>query len=135
MNRVVVSGDYNQLRKEEGFEIGVVHQQNPNIIEDSPLLSPFSIDLPALITPSSLFQKRTTYSILEYEPLLDSSNMTMTDWVRIATDIERNYEGYDAFLVLHGTDTMAYTASALSFLLENLGKTVIVTGSQGLVLD
>jgi 60kDa lysophospholipase len=64
------------------------------------------------------------------QPLLDSSNMTMEDWVKIATDIEVNYRLFDAFIVLHGTDTMAYTASALSFMLENLGKTVIITGSQ-----
>ncbi|KAJ3274212.1 hypothetical protein HDV01_003285 [Terramyces sp. JEL0728] len=87
-------------------------------------------ELQALITPYSLFNKRTRYSVLEYKPLLDSSNMTMSDWIKIATDIEMNYELYDAFVVLHGTDTMAYTASALSFLLENLGKTVILTGSQ-----
>ncbi|KAF9439000.1 hypothetical protein BGZ76_001895 [Entomortierella beljakovae] len=86
--------------------------------------------IPSLITPPSLYGKRTRYSILEYDPLLDSCNMTMTDWVRIATDIEANYELYDAFIVLHGTDTMAYTASALSFMLEELGKTVIITGSQ-----
>ena len=50
------------------------------------------------------------------------------DWIRIATEIELNYDTFDAFVVLHGTDTMAYTSSALSFLLEDLGKTVIVTG-------
>ncbi|KAI9256722.1 asparaginase-domain-containing protein [Sporodiniella umbellata] len=54
----------------------------------------------------------------------------MADWVRIAEDIHLNYQLYDAFIVLHGTDTMAYTASALSFMLEELGKTVIITGSQ-----
>ncbi len=54
----------------------------------------------------------------------------MEDWVRIAEDIERNYDYYDAFIILHGTDTMAYTASALSFMLENLGKPIILTGSQ-----
>ncbi|KAF9580728.1 hypothetical protein BGW38_002502 [Lunasporangiospora selenospora] len=86
--------------------------------------------IPSLITPTSLYGKRIRYSILEYDPLLDSCNMTMTDWVRIATDIEANYELFDAFIVLHGTDTMAYTASALSFMLEDLGKTVIITGSQ-----
>lgn len=48
----------------------------------------------------------------------------MTDWIRIATEIELNYS-FDAFVILHGTDTMAYTASALSFLLEDLGKTVV----------
>ncbi|TPX41746.1 hypothetical protein SeMB42_g05103 [Synchytrium endobioticum] len=86
--------------------------------------------IPALVTPESLYGKRTRYSILEYDPLLDSSNMTMSDWVKIATEIEVNYRMFDAFIVLHGTDTMAYTASALSFMLEELGKTVILTGSQ-----
>lgn len=77
--------------------------------------------IPSLITPPSLYGKRIRYSILEYDPLLDSCNMTMTDWVRIATDIEANYQLFDSFIVLHGTDTMAYTASALSFMLEDLG--------------
>ncbi|CAG8734158.1 3973_t:CDS:2, partial [Dentiscutata heterogama] len=83
-----------------------------------------------LVTPPSFQGKRIKYSIVEYEPLLDSCNMISDDWVRIATDIELNYQSFDAFIILHGTDTMAYTASALSFLLENLGKTVILTGSQ-----
>jgi hypothetical protein len=48
----------------------------------------------------------------------------LADWIRIATEIEHNYS-FDAFVILHGTDTMAYTASALSFLLEDLGKTVV----------
>ena len=51
-------------------------------------------------------------------------------WVKIATDIEKHYQAYDGFVVLHGTDTMAYTASALSFMLVNLRKTVVLTGSQ-----
>jgi lysophospholipase len=54
----------------------------------------------------------------------------MEDWVRIGRDIHKYYDSYDAFIILHGTDTMAYTASALSFMMENLSKTVIVTGSQ-----
>lgn len=83
-----------------------------------------------LVTPPSLYGKRIRYAIKEYPVLLDSCNITMADWIRIATDIETNYQKYDAFIVLHGTDTMAYTASALSFMLENLGKTVIITGSQ-----
>ncbi|KAJ9115082.1 hypothetical protein QFC22_005410 [Naganishia vaughanmartiniae] len=73
---------------------------------------------------------RIRYSILEYEPLLDSPDMTSADWIRLAADIEANYSAYDGFVILHGTDTMAYTSSALSFLLEDLGKTVIVTGAQ-----
>ncbi|MBA2710662.1 MAG: asparaginase [Tatlockia sp.] len=71
-----------------------------------------------------------TYQIKEYQPLLDSSNMTVSDWNRIGTDIAQEYQNYDGFVVFHGTDTMAYTACALSFMLENLGKPVIVTGSQ-----
>jgi 60kDa lysophospholipase len=74
--------------------------------------------------------RRIVYSITEYEPLLDSSNMSINDWVQIAEDIQQSYEFFDGFIVLHGTDTLSYTASALSFMLENLGKTVIITGSQ-----
>ncbi|MDP1604979.1 MAG: asparaginase [Legionella sp.] len=70
------------------------------------------------------------YVIKEYQPLLDSSNMTMSDWNQIASDIAKDYLNFDGFVVFHGTDTMAYTASALSFMLENLSKPVIVTGSQ-----
>lgn len=86
--------------------------------------------LKALVTPISLYGKRTIYTIFEYEELIDSANVLLEDWVKIATDIEINYNLFDAFIILHGTDTMAYSASALSFMLENLGKTVIITGSQ-----
>lgn len=65
-----------------------------------------------------------------YEPLLDSADMTPADWLRIAKDIEAHYEDFDGFLVLHGTDTMAYTASALPFMLEGLSKPVVMTGAQ-----
>ncbi len=70
------------------------------------------------------------FTINEYEPLLDSSNMGPSDWIRIAQDIEQHLPDYDGVLVIHGTDTMAYTAAALSFMLENLNKPVIITGSQ-----
>jgi lysophospholipase len=56
--------------------------------------------------------------------------MEIADWIRIAEEIELNYHLFDAFVVLHGTDTMCYSSSALSFLLEDLGKTVILTGAQ-----
>ncbi|MBM4357205.1 MAG: asparaginase [Deltaproteobacteria bacterium] len=82
------------------------------------------------VTPPSREGRRVALTVKEYEPLLDSSNMGMGDWARIAEDVGRSYEAYDAFVVLHGTDTMAYTASALSFMLEDLAKTVILTGSQ-----
>ena len=70
------------------------------------------------------------FFIKEYNPLIDSSNMSPIEWQKIADDIKKNYHQYDGFVVLHGTDTMAYTASALSFILENLDKPVIITGSQ-----
>ncbi len=65
-----------------------------------------------------------------FEPLLDSSNMNPSFWMELADVIGKNYENHDGFVVLHGSDTMAYTASALSFMLENLNKPVIFTGSQ-----
>ncbi len=71
-----------------------------------------------------------TFTINEYQPLIDSSNMTPSDWQHIADDIKQHYDDYDGFVVLHGTDTMAYTSSALSFMFENLNKPIIVTGSQ-----
>jgi len=61
---------------------------------------------------------------------IDSSNMNPEIWVELATIVEDNYKEFDSFVILHGTDTMAYTASALSFLLENLNKPVILTGAQ-----
>ena len=70
------------------------------------------------------------YQIDEYEPLLDSSNMTPADWLKIATDISKRHNAFDGFVVLHGTDTMAYTASALPFMLQGLKKPVVITGAQ-----
>jgi L-asparaginase len=70
------------------------------------------------------------YTIHEYATPIDSSNMTPQQWRLIADDITAHYSEYDGFIILHGTDTMAYTASALSFMLENLAKPVILTGSQ-----
>jgi L-asparaginase len=80
--------------------------------------------------PELRHESMPSYTIHEYDPLLDSSNMTPAEWVKIARDVEANYDRYDGFIVLHGTDTMAYTASALPFLLGNLRKPVIITGSQ-----
>ena len=76
--------------------------------------------------------KRFNYHIYSYQftPPIDSSDMEPSLWVHIAKIIEKNYDKYDGFVILHGTDTMAFTASALSFMLENLSKPVILTGSQ-----
>lgn len=65
-----------------------------------------------------------------FDPVIDSSNIVPDFWVKLALLIEEKYDLYDGFVILHGTDTMSYTASALSFMLENLQKPVILTGSQ-----
>ena len=65
-----------------------------------------------------------------FDRLLDSSSMNPTDWVNIARKIEQNYDDHDGFIIVQGTDTLSYTASALSFMLENLAKPVVITGSQ-----
>lgn len=69
-------------------------------------------------------------SAYSFDKPIDSSNMHPDIWVKIAKTIEKNYSAYDGFVILHGSDTMAFTASALSFMLENLAKPVILTGSQ-----
>ncbi|KAI4485299.1 hypothetical protein M0804_006804 [Polistes exclamans] len=89
-----------------------------------------------LILPVKTTDKcRVIYDVLEYSPLCDSSDMTMDDWIRIANDIKKYHDDYDGFVVLHGTDTLSYTASALSFMLEELDKIVILTGSQVPIFD
>ncbi len=76
--------------------------------------------------------KKFGYSIDTYsfDPIIDSSDVNITFWVTLAQIIERNYNLYDGFVILHGTDTMSYSASALSFMLGNLEKPVVFTGSQ-----
>lgn len=88
--------------------------------------------LERLLTTNYRFQASEipTFDVHELTPLIDSADMTPKTWRRIAMTIETHYDQYDGFLVVHGTDTMAYTASALSFMLENLGKPVLLTGSQ-----
>ena len=92
--------------------------------------APGHLEAQMLLLPELRHPSMPDFDIHEFEPLLDSSNMTPADWVRIGEDICSHYDEYDGFIVLHGTDTMAYTASALPFFLEQLGKPVILTGSQ-----
>ena len=61
---------------------------------------------------------------------IDSTNMTPKHWLKVAQTIEKNYEKYDGFVILHGTDTMAYTAAALSYLIQNVEKPIVLTGAQ-----
>ena len=67
---------------------------------------------------------------ISFKHPIDSSNMSPNVWIELAQIIEKNYKTYDGFVILHGSDTMSFTASALSFMLENLGKPVVLTGSQ-----
>ena len=77
-----------------------------------------------------LQQFDTTIDTFQFSPPIDSSDMTPARWTDISHCIADHYDDYDGFVVLHGTDTMAYTASALSYMLENLTKPVVFTGSQ-----
>jgi len=70
------------------------------------------------------------FDVLELTPLIDSANLTPDNWSKIAELISQHYQDYDGFIVLHGTDTMAYSASMLSFMLQGLSKPIIFTGSQ-----
>ncbi len=70
------------------------------------------------------------FEVVDYDPLIDSSDMTPEHWFQIANSIAAHYDDYDGFVILHGTDTMAYTSSALPFMLEGLDKAVILTGAQ-----
>jgi L-asparaginase len=81
-------------------------------------------------TLGMVYEAKTEISVLTFDNLLDSSNMNPSIWMLLAKIIGENYARYDSFVILHGTDTMAYTASALSYLLENLNKPVILTGAQ-----
>lgn len=106
-----------------GGTIGMVHRhdngtlgpvQFDQILEEVPELHRFGYNLKSIA----------------FNPPIDSSNITPKTWVKIANTISKNYSKYDGFVILHGTDTMAYTASALSFMFEHLDKPVILTGSQ-----
>ncbi|KAF2860897.1 Asparaginase/glutaminase [Piedraia hortae CBS 480.64] len=89
-----------------------------------------AITLPSLRTPKSRHGRHVRYCVLEFSTILDSSSINQTTWSLLATTISKNHPLFDGFIILHGTDTLAYTSSALSYLLTNLDKTVILTGSQ-----
>ncbi len=92
-------------------------------------LKPFRLERVVKSIPSIL-ELRIEIHAIELEEIIDSSNITLKVWIELAGIIEKYYKKFDGFVILHGSDTMAYSASALSFLLENLGKPVIFTGSQ-----
>ena len=106
-----------------GGTIGMMHNNITNALEPFPF-SDIYRHLPML----RLLDAEIAYT--ELKPLIDASDTNPAFWIRLAKEIVRYYDEVDGFVILHGTDTMAYTASALSFLLENLNKPVILTGSQ-----
>jgi L-asparaginase len=105
-----------------GGTIGMVQDENGS-------LHPFALDRIYDAVPQL---RACSYGIdsVTLDNIIDSSNMTPAMWSDIASIIESRYNDYDGFVVLHGTDTMAYIASALSFMFKNLGKPIILTGSQ-----
>ena len=105
-----------------GGTIGMVQDENGS-------LHPFALDRIYDAVPQL---RACSYDIdsVTLPNIIDSSCMTPTLWVEIAEIIEKHYDSYDGFVVLHGTDTMAYTASALSFMFKNLSKPIVFTGSQ-----
>lgn len=86
--------------------------------------------LPSYRTPLSTYSRHVRYTVHEFPVLLDSSSISSQGWTQIATAVHDNYALFDGFVIIHGTDSLAYTSSALSFMLVSLGKPVIVTGSQ-----
>jgi len=106
-----------------GGTIGMIHDPNTGV------LKPFNFkQLFAEVPELKKFDIRI--ESFSFETPIDSSNMNPTIWLKLARIIEKNYELFDGFVILHGSDTMAYSASALSFILEGLNKPVIFTGSQ-----
>lgn len=105
-----------------GGTIGMVQNQHG-------ILVPFDF---ANITSNVPELSRLNYivDVHSFDPILDSSNMNHLVWLKLVSIIESKYNEYDGFVILHGSDTMAYTASALSFLIENLSKPIVLTGSQ-----
>lgn len=112
-----------------GGTIGMVNAEEDNPL--SPLVLAETWDQIAgnhHVLKADILQVKTDY--LQFDPLLDSSDINYENWQQMAQVISENYDKFTGFVILHGTDTMCYTASALSFMLENLGKPVIITGSQ-----
>ncbi|KAJ5573729.1 uncharacterized protein N7459_008156 [Penicillium hispanicum] len=90
---------------------------------------------PSLRTPLTAYGRQVRYTVFEFDELLDSSSINAKGWAEIAHTVFQNYTLFDGFVILHGTDSLAYTCSALSFMLENLGKPVVLTGSQAPMLE
>lgn len=106
-----------------GGTIGMIHDKKTGV------LKPFNFGKLTTILPE-LKKIPCKIDFHTFHPLIDSSDMSPELWIKLATLIEKNYSLYDGFIILHGTDTMVYSASALSYMLGNLNKPVLLTGSQ-----
>ncbi|KAI5284245.1 hypothetical protein KEM54_001490 [Ascosphaera aggregata] len=89
----------------------------------------------SLRTPPTMYGGCVRYAVYEFAELLDSSSIDAKGWAEIARTVYRNYTHFDAFVVLHGTDSLAYSCSALSFMMRDLGKPVVLTGSQAPIFE
>lgn len=120
---VMIDSNANVLLIYTGGTIGMVENAKTGALEPFNF-SHLSSNMPEI--------KRLNFNVDTYlfDPPIDSSDVSISIWCQMVEVIEENYEKYDGFVILHGTDTMAYTASALSFMLENLSKPIILTGSQ-----
>lgn len=98
-------------------------------VNDKGVLEPFDFEQFVDLIPE-LQQFNYNFSVCSFDQLIDSADMDATHWLSIANTIAQNYDQYDGFIVLQGTDTMAYAASGVSFLLENCKKPVVFTGAQ-----
>jgi L-asparaginase len=105
-----------------GGTIGMVHDIHGQLI-------PFDFDNIKKNVPE-LNRLGYHIDVLSFNPLIDSSNMSPDEWKKISAIIKDSYTKYDGFVILHGSDTMAYTASALAYIFENLAKPIVLTGSQ-----
>ena len=106
-----------------GWTIGMVKDKKSGV------LLPLNFDQIKRNAPE-LERMEHRLTVHSFNPIIDSSDMNPKIWVALAELIEKNYHQYDGFVVLHGSDTMAFTTSALSFMLEGLAKPVVFTGSQ-----
>jgi L-asparaginase len=105
-----------------GGTIGMVQDESGTFV-------PFDFDLIKTNLPD-LSRVDYNLTVHSFDPIIDSSNMNPEIWLKMAELIQDNYDKYEGFVILHGSDTMAFTASILSFLLEGLQKPVILSGSQ-----
>jgi len=132
---IVTGGTLTMVQTDKGYqpEKGLAKRLKRNrTFYDAEYIKSHEVELDedVLITPESPFDSRIRFRVQEFDNLIDSSCIDLTDISHIAQVVEKNYRDYDGFVIIHGTDTMAYTASTLSFMFENLNKTVVVTGSQ-----